>query len=148
VILVLILLIKLYTMQYGPYEPTWIKVDPRSTSLGSSKLKYDMILKELKWDRSTFSFSFSHNFVNIYPWSYVDLRSRLDQRLVHTNRYLTFRSGWNLAFFYLSLLFDWFAGNILTTLRDSVGIFIVFCRKKLSVKHNNKSLFYCLCKIV
>jgi len=41
--------------QRGSYAPTWIKVDPGSTSLGSNKLliksvkiKYDMTLKELK----------------------------------------------------------------------------------------------------
>jgi len=39
----------------GSFAPTWIKVDPGSTSLGSSKLliksvqmKYNVILKELK----------------------------------------------------------------------------------------------------
>jgi len=37
-----------------------------------------MILKELKWDRSTHWFSFPHHFTNIYPKNYVDPRSSFD----------------------------------------------------------------------
>jgi len=33
-------------------------------------MKYDMVLNELKWDRSFF----------IWPWSYADPRSNFDQR--------------------------------------------------------------------
>jgi len=47
-------------------------VDPESTSFRSSKLliksvqiKYNMTLKELKWDRCTYQISFPHHFANI-----------------------------------------------------------------------------------
>jgi len=57
-----VLAMHLVTSYYGPYAPTWIRGGSGSTSLGSSKLLikpvlmkiYDMISKELKWDRSTF----------------------------------------------------------------------------------------------
>jgi len=50
-----------YQIQYGSYASMWIKAESGSTGLWSSKLQtksvsmiYDMILKELKWDRSAF----------------------------------------------------------------------------------------------